>query len=96
MRRGQVCAWACGEHVAADRGEHAGLVVRNHGPVVVLGCQGEPAEFVEREDVRAGDAPDAVERRAGRDLGHLVGNVGGSDRLKAGRGQADRGLVGGL
>ena len=93
VRGCQVCVRACGEHVAGDARERADLVIGDDGPVILLCRQGDPAEFVEGEDVRAGNVPDAPQRRAGGDCGDRAGDVGGGDRLKAGRGQANGDVI---
>jgi hypothetical protein len=56
-----VCVRACNEHVTGDAREHAGLIVGDDGPVVLPCRQGDPAEFIEGEDVRAGNSPDALQ-----------------------------------
>ena len=71
----------CGEDVAVDGGEHAGGVIGDDTAPVVVGGQGEPAEFVEVVDVGTCDVDDAVERAACGDFGDNAGDIRGGDRL---------------
>ena len=59
-----VCIRTGDERVPGDAGEQAGRVVGGDGPAVVACRQGDPAELVEGEYVRAGDGPDALQRSA--------------------------------
>src|SRR5258708_2897586 len=68
VRGCQMCIRAGGEHVSGDAPESAGLVVGDDSPVVVPCRQGDLAEFVQGEDLRAGNVPDALQWGTGCDL----------------------------
>lgn len=50
--------------IALNGGEHAGGVVGDDRAAVQMGIKGDPAEFVEREDIGPGDVEGAVQRGA--------------------------------
>ena len=78
-----------------DGGEHAGGVVGDDRAPVVVGGQGEPAEFVEGLDVGSCDVDGTVERAACGDVGDDAGDIRGGDRLDWCAWQADGVAVGG-
>ena len=47
-----------GQHIAGDGTEHAGARVGDDGAVVAARGEGDPAQFVEREHLGAGDVQD--------------------------------------
>src|SRR5579862_6486304 len=61
--------------IARRGAEQARGVVGDDGAVVVMGGEGDLAEFVEVEDFGPGDIAGAFERRARADVGHGPGDV---------------------
>lgn len=56
----------------------------------------DPAQLVERKDIRASDVPDPLQGPASRDLDDRIHDVRGRDRLQVSGGQANGGVVGSL